>query len=115
MVTLHRIFSRHGNMQTDKNTTNPAMKLTNQIKKCWKKFSPENILSTVATADTAITALFDQVSHQAGTNEVNQIRLEMKLISPRTIPQHVSDLQTQRTPANNINGINNTNKTVQLR
>jgi len=61
--------------------------------KNWIKFSPENILSTVATADTAITTVFDPLSHHAGTNDVNQIRLEIKLSKPRTKPQHVSDLQ----------------------
>jgi len=40
-----------------------------------------------------MTIVFDRLSHHAGTNDVNQIRLEIKLSNPSTKPQHVSDLQ----------------------
>jgi len=71
----------------------------NSIVKNWTKFSPENILSTAAIADIAMTTVFDQLSHHAGTNDVNQIRLETKLSKPRTKPQHVSDLQITQPPS----------------
>jgi len=45
-----------------------------------------------------MTTVFDQLSHHAGTNDVNQIRLEIKLSKPRTKPQHVSDLQITEQP-----------------
>jgi len=73
----------------------PTKLQTKYTKHQTKNCSPENILSRVATADIAITTVFDQSSHQAGTNDVNQIRLEIKLSKPSTKPQHVSDLQIQ--------------------
>ena len=83
-----RLMQAAGNI-----TSTPRCVAKNGINSTLNNVLPENILSTVATADTAMTTVFDQLSHHAGTNDVNHIRLEMKASKPRTIPQHVSDLQ----------------------
>jgi len=51
------------------------------------------ILSRVAIATRAMTTELDVWSHQAGTNDVNQIRLEINARSPTTSPHNDCDLK----------------------
>jgi len=52
----------------------------------YRVYKPARNLSMAATVTTEITTEFEVLSHQAGTNVVNQTRLEMNANNPSTRP-----------------------------